>query len=294
MYSFTVTLPASQTRPEVVALQVDEHDVLGALLRMRHQLGTVAQLLLDRRRGARGCRRSAASRHRALRCAAAVPVTMKDIVMPPKWTLAANGRGIGGAQRRVDARRVGHVAQLQAPGSREVRLVDVARGDVFLGRAHARQVSVPRASSAAPRAAAAPAVRRAASRGRLAQAPRSGARGRRDPAGGETAKHDVARQIMHGKVLDAQCECRETGVFGARKPDAGLDLRRDLVTEIDDPPGGERQRVRTILARFRLLRARTRPADCREIHPRPAACPRRAACRASRGAGWRRARRPAG
>ena len=38
MYFVTVTVPGRATRPEVVAAEVDEHDVLGALLRVALKL----------------------------------------------------------------------------------------------------------------------------------------------------------------------------------------------------------------------------------------------------------------
>ena len=49
---------------EIVALEVDQHDVLGAFLGMRDQFGGVAPILLGRCPGARACRRWAASKSR--------------------------------------------------------------------------------------------------------------------------------------------------------------------------------------------------------------------------------------
>ena len=66
MSSSTRTLPGLADPPEVVALEVDEHDVLGALLGMRGELGHLARVV--RRAGgcAGACRRWAACR-RAVR-----------------------------------------------------------------------------------------------------------------------------------------------------------------------------------------------------------------------------------
>jgi hypothetical protein len=56
MYCGTRTLPYSQTRPTIVAPEIDEHHVLGALLLVALQLVGQREVLLRR------CGRAAASR----------------------------------------------------------------------------------------------------------------------------------------------------------------------------------------------------------------------------------------
>ena len=58
------------------------------------------------------------------------------MLMSAKLHAGGERRGVGAAQCRVhQCRVVAAIAQPQPPGAREVRLVDVAGGDVFLARA---------------------------------------------------------------------------------------------------------------------------------------------------------------
>ena len=58
MYCGTRTLPHSQTRPRSLRPEIDEHDVLGALLLVALQLVGQPEVLLLGRARAAACRRS--------------------------------------------------------------------------------------------------------------------------------------------------------------------------------------------------------------------------------------------
>ena len=118
---------------EVVAAEVDEHDVLGAFLLVALQLLAEAHVLLV-----------VAPRGRvpAIGCVSACRPSTRTSISgdePTIDTLAHADevhvrRRIHVAQRAIDGERVGVDVGLEA--LRQHDLVDVARGDVLLGRAH--------------------------------------------------------------------------------------------------------------------------------------------------------------
>ena len=149
-------------------------------------------------------------------------------------------RGVRGAQRGIDARGIGGLAQCQSPGTRQVCLVNVASGNVLLRLAHAFQVF----------------LRQFFAQGRKRQRRRRrvhGLRGSRLQVSDQSrvgrcgalfrdGKHLVGREIVYGKRVDTQ---REGGERQARawQVQTGLDFRSQLVARVDDPAARERQAV---------------------------------------------------
>ena len=131
---------------EIVAFEIDQHDVLGAFLGMRHQLGGVAPILLGvpvaRARAGDGPRRNLA----ALDAQQPLGRRRKDASCRGSCTLAANGAGFARRKRCVHARRHRRRSRsVSRQRPRQVGLVDVAGGDVFLRGAHAREEQLRRA-----------------------------------------------------------------------------------------------------------------------------------------------------
>ena len=104
---------------EIIAFEVDEHDVLGPFLGMRHQFGGIAPVLLGDPRRARACRRWAASKSpgRSMRSSR----SGDDDKMTRFRRAHARGerRRVGAAQRAINLAGVGAVAQLAARQGRE-------------------------------------------------------------------------------------------------------------------------------------------------------------------------------
>ena len=122
---------------DIVAAEVEQHQVLGALLRIGQQLG-LERLVLVRRRAARpraGDRadgdRAVAHPHQDLRARA-------DDREAAEIEEIQERRGIDPAQRAVERERRQRERRLEA--LRQHDLEDVAGGDVFLGALHHRAV----------------------------------------------------------------------------------------------------------------------------------------------------------
>jgi hypothetical protein len=115
---------------QVVALQVDEHDVLGALLRVRHQLAHARGIVVAGQPGPRARDRPrlhhpAAHRHQPLgRRARQRPARVRQ--------QPGEGRRVRRAQPRVLGRRLRRRLELGAPLARQVHLEDIARAQVLV------------------------------------------------------------------------------------------------------------------------------------------------------------------
>ena len=221
MSSSTRTRARLAHAPEVVALQVDQHDVLGALLGMRGELA--ASRARHPRGGgcAGGCRRWGACRPRARRPAPAArarssrsprPATAPAPRRAPGSPRAAAGR----ARPRPAAPPAG--VQLHVPGTRQVGLVDVPGAHVFLARgarARDRPAGPPRCTALIAERIRAP--RRAAARCGASAASCSsaacGARARRPRARGRCRARApartgcAARSACQGSGVRGSCRC---------------------------------------------------------------------------------------
>ena len=138
---------------DIVAAEVEQHQMLGALLRIGEQLAPPAPCPRAASRRAAACRRSAGSspcrRARRTRISGLEPATAK----PPKSRKIQERRRVDAAQRAVERERRQRERRLEA--LRQHHLEDVAGRDVFLRASHHRAVFVRRGVglSAARRAA---------------------------------------------------------------------------------------------------------------------------------------------
>ena len=128
--------------PEIVALEIDQHHVLGAFLGMRGELGHLARVaagLAAPRAGAGdrpGLDAPPRDAHQPLGRGA------QDRLAAPLGE-RGEGRGIRGAEPPIERRRRARrpvIVESHRPGTREVRLVDVAGAHVFLRASHAREI----------------------------------------------------------------------------------------------------------------------------------------------------------
>ena len=143
---------------DVVAAEVDEHHVLGALLLVAPQF--VGQLRDPRRasRRAAACRRSGASRGGVPSTRTSISGEAPTMASRPDPDEEHVRRRVDVAQRAVDVEGRGRRRRVET--LREHRLVDLAGRDVFLD-ACARRPRTPRASGwPSPRGGAASAARR--------------------------------------------------------------------------------------------------------------------------------------
>ena len=134
---------------EIVAAEIDEHHVLGALLLVALELLGEPQVLVV----APAARPGAGNRVRL----GAPPLhahehlgRRADNREPAHADEEHVGRGVHVPQRAVDRERVGRDVRLEPLG--EHHLVDVARGDVLLGRADMLLEPLPRQVRPRPRA----------------------------------------------------------------------------------------------------------------------------------------------
>ncbi len=120
---------------QVVALQVDQHHVLGALLRVADQLADARGVIVacEARPGAGdgpGFHHVAAHRHQPLR--------RRAHHRPPACCeQARERRGIGGTQSRIQRSRIRRPLEARAPDARQVDLEYVACGQVIQDAPHA-------------------------------------------------------------------------------------------------------------------------------------------------------------
>ena len=287
MYSSTRTLPASQTRPRSLRSRSM------SMMCSARSLGCATSSAVSRRSwsaipGARaragdGPRRNVA----ALDAQQAFRRRRQDAHAAEAARWRRTAPGWRGASAAYTCAGVAPIAQLQPPGTREVRLVDVARRRCVPGRARTRARKQLRrlpprsdrqrgSASTAGNGCAAAACRSAISRACAAASPSS-----------ETAYTRVGREVVNGEVLDAQRE-RRVRRFG----------RRQLQAAARFPPPARSPDTRTsrrgtaaACARIarRALRARNQasrlsrnPPATRSARPAPLSLPARIA--AQRGA----------
>ena len=270
----TATLPVTQHAAEVVALEIDDHHVLGALLRVReqrcaqrrvaHRVGVARPRALDRlgvdAAAPRPRRKRSGEPHRIVNVAAV--------------EVGAERHALRRAQARVDARRVGIVAA-DAEALRQVHLVDVAGGDVVeraldrlamhIGaRRFDEARCVVRARGRAPgrRRRAAPQRRCTALRGRGV----AGMDARRDARRAAVVARRVRHDLDH-RVVARELRQRQHAARVAPRPDARLEQPDQVVGEEADGVRGRTARQRR-RAGDELLDRRERVAVQRAAHAR--------------------------
>ncbi len=221
---------------EIIALQVDQHDMLRALLRMGRELrhlGHVATRTQTPRTcssNGTGIDPSSSDPRQAFRRGA------QDSHPAPLRKCGKRGR-IHGAQPIVERCDLRIACQLNTPQARQIGLVDVAGADMFLRLCHALEVGRGRLflDGFDPDA-----VRRGL---RLM---RCQARIRFDPlqslcgAGFRNGQNAIGASIVDQRARCAQCK-RPPGQVRPRQRKPRLDLLNHLVTEEDGPAAHERQ-----------------------------------------------------
>ena len=248
MYSSTRHAACLADAAEIVALEVDQHDVLGAFLRMRDQFGGLAPVLLGASPGARACRRWAASRSRGPSMRSSRSGDDERMDMPGHCTLAANGAGFARAQRVVHAAALGAIAQLRAardatgsPGRCRPRAM------CSWARAHAREeyFSGSSSSSDASRSGAAAAASGCSGR------PRQSAHQSRMRGGSRVAPRP------HTRVSGREVVNREGARRAARMPSRGRPRARQLQAAARSPRPSRSRGTRSSRPRTAGLRGTT-------------------------------------
>jgi hypothetical protein len=251
----------SRDAAEVVAPEVHEHHVLGALLGVGEQVARLLEVLLDRvrarpRAGDRALPHGAAGHgHERLRRGA------RDLEVLEVEEVHVRAR-VDGAQAAVDRERV-HGA-VGAPPLARHHLVDVARADVLLGPLYGRGVAAgaqvgrelrrlaPPGGRLRHRSAQALAHVRDGRRGLLVGAldvsvVREGAGGAR--TGAFAVQHhvrqhrDLVAKVVEGEqdVRDHHGQLRHACVVGVRLADRRLRAPREVVAEHPHGAAGERR-----------------------------------------------------
>ena len=232
--------------PEVVAAEVHQHHVLGALLLVGEQLSGALEVSL---RGV-GARPRAGDRpllgapagdgdERLGRGAGDLEVLEVEEVHVRA--------GIDGAQPAVDRERLDRA--VRAPALARNDLVRVAGADVLLGSARRRPRSPPgrdwtrtRPAPGVPPASAAPAP--PAARARRRSSARPPRRSARVLVGHHVGQHrDLVAQVVerHEHVGHHQREIGHTGVVRSRRPDGRLRRAHEVVAEQAHRAAGERR-----------------------------------------------------
>src|SRR6185437_5174907 len=227
--------------PEVVALEVDEHDVLGALLWMRHQRRGLARILARLPAARPGAGNGASLDAPAGDARQALGRGAEQRRAAPLCQRRKRGR-IDGAQALVQPADIRLAPQLHSPGARQVGLIDVAGPDVFLAAPHPLEV-----------------------RARLLLDDAGHRKGLRRPCGSRACTRqvtgvalDVSEGRCSGRLGDRLDLARAPvmneragnpqrkslpGVRGAwrRQNEPRLDFRGELVADEDRPAAAERQ-----------------------------------------------------
>ncbi len=225
--------PSPADASEVVALEINEHDVLGALL------FTVAKrpnqrLIL----GVRGPPRPGpGDRPRRNAVPADLEQALRRRADHGKFAVAQQSREwarVGRTQARMNCGGVDTQQRFAAPAPRQVRLVDIARRDVIERSTHRRQKILRIVLDENERA------RRTDHRGALRLHVRF-----------EPIQQVLAARFSdepgapRGAVADPRGRStqreRNDWVAGRRQSEARFDLGSDLIAEIDEPSAAERQ-----------------------------------------------------
>ena len=156
--------------------------------------------------------------------------------MPSSCATPLNGAGIGLAQAPIEMVRLHAGAQRRPPAAGQIRLIDVAGGDVFertldslqvlarivLGDRPTRPAALPRPASARPVAD----LRRCAESAR--------------PHAGSATIQQRPLSCSWTTAAGMRIACSDRADRRLRQAQARLDLARELVTQVQQPAAGER------------------------------------------------------
>ena len=123
---------------EVVAFEIDQHHVLGTLLRIRKQLDRKPVVVVAIRRPGPGSGDRPRGRDTVTDLEQPFGRRGDDRAVPPAGQ-SGKRRRIGAAQRGIQLHRVALVREARGPAAGQVGLVDVAGGDVVLCPCHGVQ-----------------------------------------------------------------------------------------------------------------------------------------------------------